>query len=165
MKFLLLGVCLFLFSGAAFAQSANGTITGTISDPAGAVIANAAVQARNVQTGATYQAESTTAGNYTIAQLPITVFRPPVIVGDRLLVDGAVFDVPVSVMAAEQQGPIIACDVTERKLRAHSAGEPPRPPTLMVWMLGPSTNPEGGFGWTTAHPATTSTMPSSIAIR
>ena len=37
---------------AAFAQSDRGTITGTISDPAGAVIANAAIEAKNVATGA-----------------------------------------------------------------------------------------------------------------
>jgi NTE family protein len=57
---------------------------------------------------------------------------PPVIAGERLLVDGAVFDgLPVSVMAAEQEGPIIACDVTERKLRARPEDEPPKLPTLM----------------------------------
>src|SRR5579883_3620515 len=39
-------------SVAALAQSDRGTITGTISDPAGAVVANAAVEARNTDTGA-----------------------------------------------------------------------------------------------------------------
>jgi len=34
----------------ALAQSDRGTITGTISDPAGAVVANAAIQARNLGT-------------------------------------------------------------------------------------------------------------------
>lgn len=31
---------------AAFGQAANGTITGTVTDPAGAVVANAPIQAR-----------------------------------------------------------------------------------------------------------------------
>jgi len=59
-----------LFLMPAFAQSDRSTITGTISDPAGAVIANAAVQAKNVDTGAVYTAASTTTGNYNLSQLP-----------------------------------------------------------------------------------------------
>ncbi|HEV3333687.1 MAG TPA: TonB-dependent receptor [Bryobacteraceae bacterium] len=55
---------------AAFAQSDRGTITGTVSDPAGAVIANAAVEAKNIATGAVYNAASSATGNYTVAQLP-----------------------------------------------------------------------------------------------
>jgi hypothetical protein len=55
---------------AAFAQSDRGTITGTISDPAGAVVASAAIEARNTETGATYPVASSATGNYTIAQLP-----------------------------------------------------------------------------------------------
>src|SRR5215469_8456860 len=54
----------------AFAQSDRGTITGTISDPAGAVVANASVEAKNQGTGVVYTAASTATGNYTIAQLP-----------------------------------------------------------------------------------------------
>ena len=43
---------LFLIVGvAAFAQGDRGTITGTVSDPAGAVVANAAIDARHVETG------------------------------------------------------------------------------------------------------------------
>ncbi len=53
-----------------WAQSDRGTITGTISDPAGAVVAGAAVEAKNVATGAVYPAASSATGNYTIAQLP-----------------------------------------------------------------------------------------------
>jgi hypothetical protein len=62
--------CLFLFCVAAFAQSDRGTITGTINDPAGAVVAGAPVEARNVETGAVYQAASSATGNYTLSQLP-----------------------------------------------------------------------------------------------
>jgi hypothetical protein len=54
----------------AFAQSDRGTITGTVSDPAGAVVAGAAIEARNVATGAVYPVASSGTGNYTIAQLP-----------------------------------------------------------------------------------------------
>src|SRR5579864_818846 len=60
----------FLVALGAFAQSDRGTITGTISDPAGAVIPSAAIEAKNLATGALYQAASSATGNYTIAQLP-----------------------------------------------------------------------------------------------
>jgi hypothetical protein len=69
-KRLICCVSLFLFISAAFAQSDRGTITGTISDPAGAVIASAAIEARNVSTDATYQTVSSGTGNYSIPQLP-----------------------------------------------------------------------------------------------
>jgi hypothetical protein len=60
---------------AALAQSDRGTITGTISDPAGAVVAAAAVEARNTETGAGYQAASSATGNYTIPELPAGTYE------------------------------------------------------------------------------------------
>src|SRR5579883_960202 len=74
MKSLLLTVCLFLCAWAAFAQD-RGTITGTVADPAGAVISNAAVEVRNLQTGAVYPAVSTETGNYTVPQLPVGTYE------------------------------------------------------------------------------------------
>ena len=59
-----------VFVAVAFAQSDRGTITGTVSDPAGAVVAGAGIEARNVATGAVYPVASSTTGNYTIVQLP-----------------------------------------------------------------------------------------------
>ncbi len=54
----------------AFSQSDRGTITGTVTDPAGSVIPNAAITARNADTGAQYDTVTTPTGNYTLAQLP-----------------------------------------------------------------------------------------------
>jgi len=70
MRSLLIAVCLFALVFAAFAQSDRGTITGTVVDPGGAVVAAAAIEARNVATGAVYPVQSSATGNYTIAQLP-----------------------------------------------------------------------------------------------
>jgi hypothetical protein len=67
--------CLVLSSAAAFGQSDRGTITGTVSDPAGAVVANAPIEARNVETGVLYQAESSSTGNYTLVQLPVGTYE------------------------------------------------------------------------------------------
>jgi hypothetical protein len=64
-----------LTSVAALAQSDRGTITGTVSDPAGAVIAAAAIEARNSETGAPYPAASSATGNYTIAELPAGTYE------------------------------------------------------------------------------------------
>src|SRR5215469_1378356 len=62
-----LATALVLASGAAaFAQSNQGTVTGTISDPAGAVIAAAQIVAKNVETGVVYQGGTSNTGNYVI---------------------------------------------------------------------------------------------------
>jgi hypothetical protein len=66
--FLCLGLTMFALT--LVAQTDRGTITGTISDPAGAVVANATVEAKNVATGLVYSAASSATGNYTIPQLP-----------------------------------------------------------------------------------------------
>jgi hypothetical protein len=70
MRSFLLAAVAVMFALAIFAQSDRGTITGTISDPAGAVVASAAIEARNVATGSVSAVASSATGNYTIAQLP-----------------------------------------------------------------------------------------------
>jgi hypothetical protein len=75
MKSLLLSVYLFLFAWSAFAQSDRGTITGTVQDPAGAVIANAAIEVRHVETGTVFPAVSTNTGNFTVPQLPTGTYE------------------------------------------------------------------------------------------
>lgn len=54
-----------------YGQTALATVTGTISDASGAVVANAPVTLRNLQNGQLYTAASSDAGNYTVSQLPI----------------------------------------------------------------------------------------------
>lgn len=55
----------------AFGQGGLATITGTIVDPSGAVVANAPIQVRNIANGQVFTAASTDTGNYTVLQLPI----------------------------------------------------------------------------------------------
>ena len=55
----------------AFGQVGNGTITGVVTDPAGAVIAGAPVQAKNVDTGVVFTGGTSNAGNYQISDLPV----------------------------------------------------------------------------------------------
>ena len=70
MRVLTVVVGLSIFCSAVVAQSDRSSITGTIFDPAGAVVASAAVEASNVATGAVFQVASTNTGNYTLSQLP-----------------------------------------------------------------------------------------------
>jgi len=52
-----------------FGQAANGVVTGTVADQTGAVVANAAVEGTNSQTGVVYPTLSTSTGNYTLKQV------------------------------------------------------------------------------------------------
>src|SRR5215475_4505770 len=60
----------FVASAIAFAQGDRGTITGTVADPANAVVGGASIEAKNSESGASYTAATTETGNYTLAQLP-----------------------------------------------------------------------------------------------
>src|SRR2546429_661328 len=79
MRSVVLVVCLFLVCFSAVAQSDRGTITGTIADPAGAVVSGAVIEVRNVETGAQDQGGSSATGNYVVPvpagnyQLTVTV--------------------------------------------------------------------------------------------
>ena len=57
---------LVLFTATLFAQSNQGTITGTISDPAGAVVPTAQIEAKNAETGLVYRGGASGSGNYVI---------------------------------------------------------------------------------------------------
>jgi hypothetical protein len=66
----LLIVLLFALSPAR-AQTITGSITGTITDPAGAVVPNATVIAKNVDTNITTEAKTNAAGVYNLLFLPV----------------------------------------------------------------------------------------------
>jgi len=71
MRILALTLCLLSIPVAAFSQAANGTITGTITDSTGAVVAGAKVDVTNTATGAVFATVSTGTGAYTTSNLPI----------------------------------------------------------------------------------------------
>ncbi len=66
--------CFLLCAAAAFAQGDRGTITGTISDPAGAVVPNAAVEVRNQATDFRIPVGTSSTGNYTLANVPVGTY-------------------------------------------------------------------------------------------
>ena len=67
MRCLLTGFAFFLIALAALGQANNGTITGTISDPAGAVVPGAPVEVRNMETGVVSRGGASETGNYVIS--------------------------------------------------------------------------------------------------
>lgn len=74
MKLYAIVVCLLVTALPSFGQGANGTITGTVTDPTGAVIGDAQVVVRNDATGQVYNTVSTATGNYTVPQLPVGAY-------------------------------------------------------------------------------------------
>src|ERR1700733_8911355 len=63
--------CFYLICAlAVFAQGDRGTITGTVTDPTGAVVPNANIQITNSDTAAVYKVGTTSTGNYTLPNLP-----------------------------------------------------------------------------------------------
>src|SRR5664280_656245 len=69
MRVLAVAACLFVASIAAFAQSDRGNITGTVSDPANAVVPDASITATNLDSGAQSKTTTSATGNYTLASL------------------------------------------------------------------------------------------------
>src|SRR5580658_3849077 len=78
MRSLSISCVLLLCAGLAMAQSA-GTVTGTVSDPAAAVVAGAPVEAKNTNTGLVYKTATSGTGNYTIAELPAGTYEVSVV--------------------------------------------------------------------------------------
>ena len=58
-----------------FAQSETGQISGTVLDPSGAIVPNAAVSVKNTGTGATRNVTTTSAGVYVVTNLPPAVYQ------------------------------------------------------------------------------------------
>ena len=98
----ILTAAMLLFSPWALAQGNLGSISGMVSDSDHTSVADAPIQVKNAQTGATYKATSSSAGNYMFPELPagtydlfvvlpgFTTYRKPGVViqaGQKLRVD------------------------------------------------------------------------------
>ena len=113
--------------GLALAQTDRGVITGTVTDPAHAVVANASISAKNVDTGATYETKTTNSGDYSIILLPpgtyvVTVEAPGfekfVGTGTQVLVGNtARIDVKLTVGAVTES---VTVDATAPLLKSES---------------------------------------------
>ena len=72
---LIILVFVLLAAGVVFAQNNLGSITGTVTDSAGALMPGVRIEARNMETGALLQVASSPTGMYTIAQLPAGAYQ------------------------------------------------------------------------------------------
>lgn len=70
-----LGMAILLFAGAAMGQILYGSLTGTVSDPSGAPVPGAKVQALNVGTGIEVEGVTNAHGNYLINDLQPGTYR------------------------------------------------------------------------------------------
>ena len=59
----------------AFAQSVRGSLSGSVTDPTGAVVAGANIVATNVATGVSSTTVSTSSGSYQFAELPLGTYK------------------------------------------------------------------------------------------
>jgi hypothetical protein len=64
-----------LMTGAMFGQADRGTLTGTVADAQGAVIAEARLELRNQDTGSVHETVTTATGNYSLVQLPAGTYE------------------------------------------------------------------------------------------
>lgn len=94
---------LVLISSFVAAQTFRGAINGTVTDPAGAVVAGAAVKATNIGTGVEQSTVTTTDGQFAFQDLPIGSYRVavtatgfPTLTVDKIAVTaGMVYTLPV----------------------------------------------------------------------
>ena len=64
-----------LLAASVWAQSDRGTLTGSVKDPAEAIVAGATVMLRNVATGQEAKTVTTESGNYTLTALPAGTYQ------------------------------------------------------------------------------------------
>ncbi len=69
LRFSIVLALVFVFGMAAFAQTSNGTVAGTVTDPSGAAVANATITAKSVQTGDTRTTTTNNVGGYRLESL------------------------------------------------------------------------------------------------
>jgi Carboxypeptidase regulatory-like domain len=63
------------FGVGAFAQSVRGILSGSVTDPSGAVVAGAKIEAKNEGTGVSSTTLSTSSGSYQFAELPLGTYN------------------------------------------------------------------------------------------
>ncbi len=100
-------VVVLLLAVAGFAQTFRGAINGTVTDPSGAVVANAAVKATNVATDVSVSTVTTSDGQFAFQDIPLGTYKVsvtasgfrPVTVDNVSVAAGSVYTLPVKLSA------------------------------------------------------------------
>jgi hypothetical protein len=99
-----------LLTVAGYAQTFRGAINGSVTDPSGAVVANAKVTATNVGTGVALNTVTTSDGQYSFQDLPLGTYKVTVSAGgfSQVTVDqvsvtaGSIYTLPVQLKMGQQ---------------------------------------------------------------
>jgi hypothetical protein len=99
-----------LLAVAGYAQTFRGAINGSVTDPSGAVVANAKVTATNVGTGVALNTVTTSNGEYSFQDLPLGTYKVTVSAGgfSQVTVDqvsvtaGSIYTLPVQLKMGQQ---------------------------------------------------------------
>jgi len=75
LQFCLAVFALLALTMSAFAQVQNGQLTGTVTDPTGAAIANAKITVTNPATNLSVSTTTNASGNYTVKELPVGTYK------------------------------------------------------------------------------------------
>jgi hypothetical protein len=111
MKRLVLAVLVVLFVAvAANAQTFRGAINGTVTDPSGAVVPNAAVKATDKATGIEHTTQTTSEGLFAFQDLPVGTYKvavtaagfPALTVDNVLVSQGTIYTLPVKLVLSQQ---------------------------------------------------------------
>src|SRR5260370_12984077 len=111
MKRLVLAILvIFSLAVAVDAQTFRGAINGTVTDPSGAVVPNAAVKATETATGIDHNTVTTSDGVFAFQDIPLGSYKVtvaasgfPVLTIDNVLVtQGAIYTLPVKLTLSQQ---------------------------------------------------------------
>ena len=92
-----------VFAGYIHSQTFRGAINGTVTDPSGAVVAGASIKATNVATGIYHSTTTTSDGQFSFQDLPISTYRidvsasgfQPLTVEKIAVTSGQIFTLPI----------------------------------------------------------------------
>ena len=126
MRHVLWTLTLLLLATSLFSQTFRGAINGSVTDPAGAVVAGAKVKATNTATGVTLDATTTSDGQFSFQDLPLGAYKisvtaggfTPATVDNVPVTAGSVYTLPVkmkvgaSTTTVEVSAEALALDTT-----------------------------------------------------
>src|SRR5271168_3509203 len=99
-----------LFVCAGHAQTFRGAISGTVTDPSGAVIPNAQVKATETATGLEYNTVTTSDGEFSFQDIPLGIYKvtvtapgfPPYTVDKVEVAAGTIYSLPIKLSMQQQ---------------------------------------------------------------
>ncbi len=132
-------IVLALFVCASHAQTFRGAISGTVTDPSGAVIPNAQVKATETATGLEHNTVTTTDGEFSFQDIPLGLYKvtvtaagfPPYTVDKVDVAAGSIFALPIK-LSMQQQSTTVEVSAAALSLDTSSSTQSTTIATQMV---------------------------------